>query len=221
MSQESTTAIQEEVVLGARPEQTSGAYFPQPDGERDGYVTAHAVQTIAADANSLYKMWRDVSFLPRWQEHVVSVTPMDERLSHWVMGNPEEANGARVEFDSEIFEDVPGQRISWRSITPEVKQTGTVTFEPAHSGRGTLTTLVQTVKVPMGSLGNALAGVAKRSPRQTVIENLRHFKQLAEAGEIPSVKGQPHGPRGLSGGFKEWLYGETNPTPPGTSEAAS
>ena len=220
MSQESST-VQEEVVLGAKSEQTSGIYSPLPDGEQDGYVTAHAVQTIAADAGSLYRMWRDVSFLPRWQEHVVSVTPLDEHRSHWVMGNPEEENGARVEFDSEIFEDVPGQRISWRSITPEVKQAGSVSFEAAQSGRGTRATLVQTVKVPGGSLGNAIAAVAKRSPRQTVIENLRHFKQLAEAGEIPSVKGQPHGPRGLSGGFKEWLYGETNPTPPGTSEDAS
>ena len=218
MSQEST-AVEEEVVLGARPEQTSGAYAPLPDGERDGYITAHAVQTIAADAAALYKMWRDVSFIPRWQEHVVSVSEIDDRRSHWVMGNPEDENGTRIEFDSEIFEDRAGQRISWRSVSPHVKQAGTVTFEPARSGRGTLATLVQTVKVPLGSLGNAVAGIAKRSPRQMVIENLRHFKQLAEAGEIPSVKGQPHGPRGLSGGFKEWLYGETNPTPPGTSEA--
>jgi hypothetical protein len=53
-----------------------------------------------------------------------------------------------------------------------------------------------------------------------VKENLRHFKELAETGEIPSVKGQPHGPRGVIGGIKEWMYGETNPTPPGTSDLA-
>jgi hypothetical protein len=72
----------------------------------------------------------------------------------------------------------------------------------------------------LGALGNALAGVAKRSPRQTVIEDLRHFKQIVETGEIPSVKGQPHGPRGISGGIKEWMYGEINPTPPGSSDQA-
>jgi hypothetical protein len=40
---------------------------------------------------------------------------------------------------------------------------------------------------------------------------------MAEAGEVPSVKNQPHGPRGVVGKVKEWMYGETNPTPPGTS----
>jgi uncharacterized membrane protein len=199
-------------------QQVSGAYAPLPDGEHDGLVTAHAVQTIRAEQLALYNFWHDVSSIPLWQEHVVSVTPLTEHRSHWVMGNPEDAEGKRVEFDSEIYEDVPGSRIAWRSISGDVEQSGSVTFEPAVSGRGTLVTLIETIKVPFGALGNAAAAIAKRSPRQTVIENLRHFKQLAETGEIPSVKGQPHGPRGISGGFKEWLYGETNPTPPGVSE---
>jgi hypothetical protein len=81
-----------------------------------------------------------------------------------------------------------------------------------------LVTLQQEFKVPGGSLGNAAAAAAKRSPAQTIKENLRHFKQLAETGEIPSVKGQPHGPRGVVGGIKEWMYGETRPTPPGTGK---
>ena len=196
-----------------------GVYIPLPDGEQDGIVSAHAVQTIAADADALYQLWHDVSLFSRWQEHVVSVTPLGNNMSHWVVGNPEDADGKRVEFDSELTEDTPGRRIAWRSISDNVQQSGAVTFEAAPSGRGTLVTLIQKVKVPGGAIGNAVAATAKRSPRQTVIENLRHFKELAETGEIPSVKGQPHGPRGVIGGIKEWMYGETNPTPPGTSDA--
>ena len=195
-----------------------GRYTPPSTKTDDGRILGHAVQTIRAEPMALYTMWRDVNFIPRWQENVVSVTPINARVSHWVMGNPEDADGKRIEFDSEIVEDIPGAKISWKSITEGVEQSGTVTFEPAYSGRGTLVTLVQSVKMPGGSLGNAAAAVAKRSPRQIVIEDLRHFKQLAEAGEIPSVVGQPHGPRGMSGGIKEWMYGENNPTPPGTSK---
>jgi uncharacterized membrane protein len=195
-----------------------GMYTPLPDGEQDGVVTAHAVQTIRADAEALYQLWRDVSLFPRWQEHVVSVTQTGDTTSHWVIGNPEDPKGKCVEFDSEITESVPGKRISWQSKSEDVDQSGTVTFEETHCGRGTLVTLVQRIKI--GKLANATAAVAERSPKQTVKENLRHFKQLAETGEIPSVKGQPHGPRGVIGGIKEWMYGETNPTPPGTSEAA-
>ena len=95
-----------------------------------------------------------------------------------------------------------------------------MTFEPLGSGRGTRVTLIQAVKMPLGIIGNAVASVVERGPKQTVIENLRHFKQLVETGEIPSVEGQPHGPRGIVGGIKKWMYGETNPTPPGTSSEA-
>lgn len=215
-----TTEFEQSQVTSSSPsiQQGSGTYAPLPNGEHDGRVTAHAVQTIRAEPLALYNLWHNVSQIPRWQEHVVSVTPLTDHQSHWVMGNPEDADGKRVEFDSEIYEDIAGSRIAWRSTSGDVEQSGSVTFELATSGRGTLVTLIETIKVPFGALGNAAAGIAKRSPRQTVIEILRHFKQLAETGEIPSVKGQPHGPRGISGGIKEWLYGETNPTPPGTSE---
>ncbi len=194
-------------------------FTPAPEKDDDGRLIATSIQTIQATPDQLYKLWSDLSLFPRWQEHVVSVTPVSASVSHWVTGNPEDPDGKRIEFDSKIVEDVPGQKIAWQSIIDDVDLAGSVTFVEAASGRGTLVTLKQAFKVPFGDFGSGLAATVKRSPKQTVIEDLRHFKQLAETGEIPSVKGQPHGPRGLSGGIKEWMYGESNPTPPGTSEA--
>lgn len=199
---------------------SGGHYTPLPEKTSDGEVVAHAVQTIGADAQVLYSLWSDVSRIPLWQEFVVSVTDLGDKRSHWVMGDPDAADGKRIEFDSVIEEDIPGQKIAWRSITKDVEQSGVVTFAPTENDRGTLVTLIQQNKVPGGLLGNAVAGVSKRSPKQIVIEDLRHFKQLAEAGEIPSVVGQPHGPRGAVGNFKRWALGETNPTPRGTSDQA-
>ena len=193
-------------------------YKPLPQKTESGYVTAHAVQTVGADAQRLYTLWRDVTSTPLWQEYVVSVTDLGGGKSHWVMGNPEDADGKRIEFDSQIERDDPGKRIGWKSITEGVEQEGVVTFAAAENGRGTIVTLIQKQRVPGGFLGNAAAATAKRGPKQIVIEDLRHFKEMAEAGEIPSVAGQPHGPRGATGGIKEWMLGETNPTPPGSSE---
>ena len=197
--------------------QSGDHYVAIPQEQKDGWVHAHARQSILVEPQALYELWSDVEKFPLWQEQVVSVTSTGAKVSHWVMGNPEEENGARIEFDSEITEDKPGSKIAWRSTGGDVEQSGEVNFAPRRDGRGTVVTLIQHFKV--GKLANAAASVAKRGPKQTVIEDLRHFKQMAEAGEIPSVKDQPHGPRGLSGGIKEWMYGETNPTPPGTSVA--
>jgi hypothetical protein len=54
-----------------------------------------------------------------------------------------------------------------------------------------------------------------------VVENLRHFKAFAEAGEIPRTQGQPHGPRGATGKMKASMYAETVKTPPGSDRKAS
>ena len=196
--------------------QVGDHYMPIPQEHKDGWLYTHSRQSILVEADALYKLWSDVTTFHLWMENVVSVTPATGKTSHWVMGNPEDEGGKRIEFDSEITEDVAGQKLAWKSIGGDVEQNGQVTFEPRRDGRGTLVTLIQNFKI--GVLANATASTAKRGPKQTVINNLRHFKEIAEAGEIPSVKGQPHGPRRISGGIKEWLYGETNPTPEGTSE---
>lgn len=192
-------------------------YTPPPGKDEEGRVLETTVQTIQGTPESLYALWSDLTSFPRWQEYVISVTPGEAGTSHWVMGNPEDADGKRVEFNSKIVEDIPGKRIAWQSQDEHINVSGTVNFTQSPAGRGTVVTLSQLMNVPGGIFGNAVAGIVARSPRQILVENLRHFKQLAEAGEIPSVKGQPHGPRGISGGIKEWLYGDTNPTPPGTS----
>ena len=210
-------ATDESKLKDVRGLQAGVAYQPLPEKTEDGYVTAHAVQSILAEPQRLYALWRDMESIPLWQEFVVSVKDLGGGKSHWVMGNPEEADGKRIEFDSEIERDEPGKRLGWKSITEGVEQEGVVTFEPNENGRGTRVTLIQKQKVPGGVLGNAAAATAKRGPKQIVIEDLRHFKEMAETGEIPSVAGQPHGPRGITGKTKEWMLGENNPTPPGTS----
>lgn len=194
--------------------QTGEEYHPLPKGREDDWLQATTRQTIQVEAETLYQLWKNQAGFPLWQEKVISVTPTEEGKSHWVMGDPDDPDGKRVEFDSQITEDVPGQKIAWKSIAGDVDQAGSVVFKPRKDGRGTVVTLEQQFKI--GKIANAAASVAKRGPEQTVIEDLRHFKQLAEAGEIPSAVGNPHGPRGLSGGVKSWIYGENNTTPPGT-----
>jgi uncharacterized membrane protein len=121
-----------------------------------------------------------------------------------------------IEWDSEILADEPGKRIAWRSIGGESENAGEVIFDKAPGNRGTIVTTLQEFR--MGKLASAWQTVIARNPKQAVIEDLRHFKALAETGEIPRTEPQPHGDRGVSGGLKKSLYGEKIPTPQGTRE---
>jgi uncharacterized membrane protein len=116
-------------------------------------------------------------------------------------------------WDSEVLADEPGVRIAWRSIGGESDNAGEVIFEAAPSGQGTVVTVLQEFR--MGKLASAWETLVGRNPKQAVIENLRHFKALAETGEIPRSQLAPHGDRGIIGDLKRSSYGETVPTPTG------
>jgi len=191
-----------------------GRYLSPPE-DKDGKIWARATVRIQAEPNDLYQLWRDVEKAPLWQEQIVSVKETGERTSHWTM----KAGDKTIEWDSEVLADEPAKRIAWRSIAGESNNAGEVIFEVATGDRGTQVTVLQEFR--MGKLTSAWETLVGRNPKQSVIENLRHFKALAEAGEIPRVEGQPHGPRGSVGSLKESVYGEKIPTPSGTNRIAS
>jgi uncharacterized membrane protein len=193
-----------------------GRYSPPPE-DKDGKMWVRTSALVHADAADLYEMWRDVEKIPLWQEQIVSVTRTGEKTSHWLMrsGN----DGKTIEWDSEILNDEPGRRLAWRSVGGESDNSGEVVFEPSPGARATMVTVLQEFR--MGKLASLWETITGRNPKQAVIENLRHFKALAETGEIPRTQGQPHGPRGTVAGMKESAYGEKIVTPPGMKRKAS
>jgi len=190
-----------------------GHYLPPPE-DKDGKVWVRTSAIIQADAHDLYTLWRDLEAVPHWQEQITRVIKTGDRTSHWVMQKDDKT----IEWDAEILADEPGKRIAWRSTGGDLEQAGEVVFEPASTGRGTMVTLLQEFK--QSKIGLAWESLTDRNPKQGVIENLRHFKALAETGEIPRTQGQPHGPRGTIGDVKSSAYGETVPVPAGTRRAS-
>lgn len=151
-----------------------------------------AVVIINRPASELYDFWRRLENLPRFMRHLESVQELGDRRSHWVACTP---LGAPVEWDAEIVEERPGQLLSWRSLAGSpVPNAGSVLFEEAPAGRGTIVRVSMAV-APQGRLGR-LAHLAPQVPEMQVKEDLRRFKNLMEAGEIPTTEGQPHGERG-------------------------
>jgi uncharacterized membrane protein len=196
----------------------NGRYLPPPE-DKDGKIWIRTSVLIQTEAEQLYEMWRDVESAPLWQEQIARVTRTGEKTSHWVMRSRDKEHDKTIEWNSEILADEPGRRIAWRSVGGDSDNAGEVVFEPSPGRKATLVTVLQEFR--MGKLANAWETIVGRNPKQAVIENLRHFKALAETGEIPRTEGQPHGPRGTIAGIKESVYGEKIATPPGLERKAS
>jgi uncharacterized membrane protein len=201
-----------EAVPNSRSARTivDGRYLPPPE-DKDGKIWVRTTALIQGDAQKLYAIWRNVESGPLWQEQITRVVSTGPMTSHWIM----ESDGKTIEWDSEVMADDPGKRITWRSVGGDSDNAGEVIFEEAPGGRGTIVTVLQEFR--MGKLTSAWETLVGRNPKQAVVENLRHFKALAETGEIPRVQGQPHGDRGTVGKMKESTYGEKITTPPGVN----
>ena len=154
-----------------------------PDGaqtERRGVPVNKSI-IINASAEEVYGFWRDFENLPRFMRYLESVTVTGEGRSHWVAKAP----GGSVEWDAEITEDRPNQSISWRSLEgSEVETSGTVSFEPAVGGRGTIVHVQLDYNPPGGALGALFAKLMGEDPDGQMQTDLRRFKQIVELGEI-------------------------------------
>jgi uncharacterized membrane protein len=160
--------------------QRTGARAPSVPHERGIHVTKTI--TINRSAEELYDTWRDFTNLPRIMRHLESVTVSEGQQSHWRAKAPA---GMKVEWDAEIIDDTPGERISWRSLAGSgVPNAGSVRFKPATGGRGTVVTVELEYQPPGGALGAVIAKLFGEEPEQQVQEDLRRFKQVMETGEV-------------------------------------
>ena len=150
--------------------------------------------TIRAPIDMLYAFWRDLSNLPRFLRHVRSVEPKEGTAqSHWVALGP---FGAVYQWDAEILNDEPNERIAWQSLeSSEVDHAGTVEFRLAPGGKGTEVRVVLRYHPRSGYSGVAIAKLFGQDPAQELDEDLRTLKQILETGEVATLQGQPSGRR--------------------------
>ncbi len=151
--------------------------------------------TINRPVGELYRFWRDFEQLPRFMQHLESARQIDDRRSHWVAKAP----GRRtVEWDAEIISDIPDRMISWRTVgRGDVASAGSVHFDDVGPGRGTVVRVRLQYAPPGGKVGAWAAWAFGEEPSQQVHEDLRRLKQLLEAGEVPTTKGQPRGKQSI------------------------
>lgn len=138
--------------------------------------------TINRPPEEVYRFWRDFENLPRFMSHLESVQVTGPRHSHWRAKAPA---GMTVSWDAEITGDQPDRMISWRSLEgADVENAGSVRFERATGGRGTVVRVELEYKPPAGAVGWAIAKLFGEEPGQQIDDDLRILKQIMETGEV-------------------------------------
>ena len=124
-----------------------------------------------------YDQWTQFESFPQFMEGVESVEQVDDTHLHWVAT----VAGKRQEWDAEISQQVPDQRVAWHSTSGD-RNAGAVDFHRLSdtSTRVTLTMDVQ----PSGAIekvGTAL-GIAGAS----IKGDLERFKTFIEQRQAPT-----------------------------------
>jgi uncharacterized membrane protein len=173
-------------LAGRWPPQLTGRHRESEDtraalaGDR-GFVVHESVR-LELPVAEVYRFWRRLENLPRFMDHLHQVIDTGNGRSHWSAKGP---GGVLVEWDAEIINEVENQVIGWRSLPGgDVTVAGSVNFDSVRAGRSTQVTVRLQYAPPAGRVGAFVSMLAGREPSQTIREDLRHLKQILEAGEI-------------------------------------
>ena len=140
---------------------------------------------VHVPVRTAYDQWTQFEEFPQFMEGVESITQTDDTHTHWVT----KVAGKQKEFDAEITEQTPDQRIAWTAQAgPE--HAGVVTFHRLDEKRTRV--MLQMDYEPEGvaeKVGDALGLVERR-----VTGDLGRFKALVEqrgpGGETGAWRGE-------------------------------
>ncbi|MFE9445770.1 SRPBCC family protein [Streptomyces sp. NPDC006602] len=79
---------------------------------------------VEVPVHTAYNQWTQFEDFPQFMEGVEEVRQLDERHNHWTT----KFSGMKREFDTEIVDQLPDERITWRTTTGDTRQKGTVRF---------------------------------------------------------------------------------------------
>jgi uncharacterized membrane protein len=171
----------------------NGSVSAARGARKGGSMELTATTTIRKPATEVYAYWRDLENLPTFMAHLEQVRTTGDRTSRWTAGAP---FGKDVGWDAEILEEVPGEKIAWRSTgNADVPNAGTIRFVPAPDGVSTEVHVALTYDIPGGTIGKAVARYFGEEPHQQLDDDLRRLKQVLETGEVVRSDGAPWGKR--------------------------
>jgi uncharacterized membrane protein len=164
----------------------------------------HAVD-VNVPVRVAYNQWTQFESFPEFMEGVESVKQLTDTRTAWIT----EIAGVRREFEADITEQHPDERIAWRSID-KPRQAGVVTFHRLDDNTARVT--LQMEYDPEGFVETA--GDWLQLVRLRVRNDMERFKEFIESrgGETGAWRGDVPGAHQQGSGYGSPGQG----VPPGT-----
>jgi hypothetical protein len=168
---------------------------------------------VEVPLRTAYNQWTQFESFPEFMSGVIAIRQLDDRHTHWVT----EVAGARREFDAEIVEQLPDQRIAWRSTDGDVRHQGVVTFKPTEEGRTRVT--VDLEWEPEGLVEKA--GGAVGMDRLQIKADLERFRRFIEERGRETGQWRGRVPEGAQAAATTEPLAGTMPPPEGAQSHGS
>ena len=143
---------------------------------------------VDVPVRTAYDQWTQFEEFPRFMENVREVRQLDDKRLLWRA----EIGGRDLEWVAEITQQVPDERIGWRSVSGN-ENAGSVSFYPLGASRTRITLRLDVE--PEGAVESAAGklGVIERR----VAADLGRFKEfIEERGRATGAwRGEIHGDR--------------------------
>ena len=128
---------------------------------------------VEVPVSTAYNQWTQFESFPQFMSGVESITQLDDTHLHWVT----DIAGIEREFDAEITEQHPDERVAWTSTSGDAKHAGVVTFHRLDDATSRVT--VQIDWEPSGVVEKV--GSAVNLDDHRVKGDLGRFKEFIEA----------------------------------------
>jgi uncharacterized membrane protein len=127
---------------------------------------------VNVPVSTAYNQWTQFEEFPNFMEGVKQVRQVDDTHLHWKA----EIAGKEKEWDAEITEQIPDNRIAWRSRNGAMNA-GVVTFHRLSDSQSKV--MLQMEYDPQGVIENV--GDAAGMVSQRVLGDLERFKRYIES----------------------------------------
>ncbi|THG34393.1 SRPBCC family protein [Glaciibacter flavus] len=136
---------------------------------------AQVIESIDVDVpvSTSYNQWTQFESFPRFLDYVDSITQTSDTMTHWVVT----IGGQTREFDAEITEQHPDERVAWNSVGGDENHAGVITFHKLSDTTSRLTVQLDWEPTGLAEKAAATFGVDDHA----IKKDLKNFKELIES----------------------------------------